>query len=60
MCQIPDQKLAQRDAAGLQDMFSLSCFISWLQPKMEVQLGRDSEVLKKIMEMWELGYLGWK
>ena len=59
MCPIPAQKMAQRDAAGLQDMFSLSTFMSWLLPKMEVQLGKDSEVLQKILEMWELGYLGW-
>ena len=60
MCPTPDQKLAQKDAAALQDMFSLSCFFSWLVPKMEGQLGRDSDVLMKILEMWELGYLGWE
>ena len=54
----PEQKLAQRDAAAMQDIFHLSCFMSWLLPKMEVQLGKSSPVLEKIMEMWELGSLG--
>jgi hypothetical protein len=58
-CQIPGQKMAQRDSAGLQDLFSLACFMTWLVPKMEVQLGAGSEVLSKIMETWELGCLGW-
>jgi len=50
--------MAQRDAAGLQDLFALSCFFAWLMPKMEVQLGKDSAILGKIMEMWDLGCLG--
>ena len=54
----PEQKLAQRDASAMQDIFSLSCFMSWLLPKMEVQLGRNSSILEKIKEMWDLGFLG--
>jgi len=48
----------QRDASAMQDIFSLSCFMSWLLPKMEVQLGRNSSILEKIKEMWDLGFLG--
>lgn len=53
----PWQKLAQQDSSKLQDLFSLACFMSWLIPKMEVQLGKGSDVLTKIMEMWDLGSL---
>ena len=54
----PGQKLAQRDAAALQDLFHLSCFMNWLKPKMEIQLGKAGEVFNKILEMWNLGNLG--
>lgn len=50
--------MAQLDAGKMQELFSLACFMSWLKPKMEVQLGKDSEVLERIDEMWDLGLLG--
>ena len=54
----PGQKMAQLDAARMQDLFSLACLMAWLKPKMEVQLGKDSLVLERIDEMWDLGLLG--
>ena len=54
----PCQKLAQRDASSLQDMFHLACFMNWLHPKMEIQLGKDSTILENIMGVWEIGNHG--
>lgn len=50
--------MAQLDGGKMQELFSFACFMSWLKPKMEIQLGKDSLVLERIEEMWDLGLLG--
>jgi uncharacterized Tic20 family protein len=55
----PVQKLAQRDAAQLQELMEMACFFSWLFPKMEVLLGKG-KVLDGILTMWEMGNLSQK
>ena len=50
--------MAQLDAGKMQELFSLACFMAWLKPKMEIQLGKDSLALERIDEMWDLGLLG--
>lgn len=50
--------MAQRDAASLTELLHISCFFCWLLPKIEIQLGTDSAVMKSIKEMWSMGWLG--
>ncbi|CAK9003396.1 Uncharacterized protein SCF082_LOCUS7739, partial [Durusdinium trenchii] len=45
------KKLAQRDTASLAELLNIATLFTWLKPKMDLQLGADSTVLKSIMEM---------